>query len=809
MPKKPIFNNWNSTLTSLLWFGLLVLAALAIVIMLSRGASIETNVLSLLPSQGADKLLSRVTANFDEQVSRKHMLVFGGETAESVRSMADGASRRIASSGLFSDVRYVINEDSMKSAIQLYAKYQHHLISQSMRQRIAEGGAEAVVAEAKRKLFSPVSTVNSSILETDPYLMFFDFLMSFSAGRGNIVVDDGRLVVQRDGRYHIVMMLDLSESPYSLQTQDAVVGLVADLKLEAETHDIELMSVGAVNYAKAGVDSARSEVAKIGTLSLLGVLVLLIAAFRSLRPILLSFVAILAGFIGAFAACLSIFGSVHLLTLVFGASLIGISVDYAFHYFADRQMAGAQWRPKEGLAKIFSGVSLGLLSSVIGFMGLCFAPFPAMQQMAVFSVVGLMFAYLTVFLLFPRVTISPAGSSHDIEGALDAIMPVWQSVFQSLRHRYRLFVVIIFIVLGILQLKANDDVKALQAMPSDLVEEENRVKSLLGVDLSTGYFVVRSSTIEATLQEEERLVEKLSDLQSNNIIQGYDAVSRFVPSIAMQREALSTFSRLSENGERVLTAYIESIGLSRTDLNPAGNFLLDDVAEFLTIDQWLSSDVSKPYRQLWVSSFDNNESADRAGKGSNSFMSIVTISGVSDRAELDALADTMEGVYWVDRAAEISSLFAGYRKQASMLVGMAYVAIFLVLGVRYGAMSAMRVLTPPVAATLILLSTLGWFAIEVNLFHVLALFLVLGIGIDYTLFLRETRGSVKPVLLAILLSSGTSLLAFGALAFSEVTAISSFGLTILIGILAALVLAPIALSGSGSEMVSGKDKVIV
>ena len=67
---------------------------------------------------------------------------------------------------------------------------------------------------------------------------------------------------------------------------------------------------------------------------------------------------------------------------------------------------------------------------------------------------------------------------------------------------------------------------------------------------------------------------------------------------------------------------------------------------------------------------------------------------------------------------------------------------------------------------------------------------MLGIGVDYALFFRETGAENPATLLAIALSSLTTLLAFGLLALSATTAIHAFGLTILVGILVAFLLSP-------------------
>src|SRR5207302_9917053 len=108
------------------------------------------------------------------------------------------------------------------------------------------------------------------------------------------------------------------------------------------------------------------------------------AVFRAVRPLLLSLLAIAVGILCALAATLAVFGQVHAIALLFGVSLIGISVDYSLQYFCeyfDRDAASGH----ERLGRVLAGLALGLGTTVIGYMTLHLAPLPGLQQVATFS----------------------------------------------------------------------------------------------------------------------------------------------------------------------------------------------------------------------------------------------------------------------------------------------------------------------------------------------------------------------------------------------------------------------------------------
>ena len=118
----------------------------------------------------------------------------------------------------------------------------------------------------------------------------------------------------------------------------------------------------------------------------------------------------------------------------------------------------------------------------------------------------------------------------------------------------------------------------------------------------------------------------------------------------------------------------------------------------------------------------------------------------------------------------------------TLLLAAVYAVAGLILVLRFGWRDALRMLLPSVAATLTTLGMFGWLGVPFNLFTLLALWLVLGLGIDYGIFLRHGRDHRVTAILSVTLSACTTLIAFGLLAFSATPFIRSIGLTLLFAI---------------------------
>ena len=165
---------------------------------------------------------------------------------------------------------------------------------------------------------------------------------------------------------------------------------------------VEVAAAGVILYAAAAGAQAKWEVSIIGIGSLLGIVLLMWLAFYSLKPIVLIMVSIGVGCLGALSVCWLLFERIHLLTLVFGASLIGVRARL-WHLFSmpSARRGQAMLDSCQLLRRLLPALLLALVTTVIGYMGLALTPFPGLRQMAVFSALGLIFAWLTVVFWFP------------------------------------------------------------------------------------------------------------------------------------------------------------------------------------------------------------------------------------------------------------------------------------------------------------------------------------------------------------------------------------------------------------------------
>ncbi len=158
-----------------------------------------------------------------------------------------------------------------------------------------------------------------------------------------------------------------------------------------------------------------------------------------------------------------------------------------------------------------------------------------------------------------------------------------------------------------------------------------------------------------------------------------------------------------------------------------------------------------------------------------------------------------QGIYWVEPAKNVSDLFRQYRERASWMLVLGLLVIAVMLVSRYSLLRGMLVVSIPVCSVAGVLGLMGWLDIPYNLFHFLGMMVVLGIGLDYSIFLCERQDGSVATLAAVSLSAITTILAFGLLSVSRTPAVSAFGTVILTGVVLNVMLSWLLLAGGFSE----------
>lgn len=724
-----------------------------------RQPPIDTDILAMLPQDAHDRLLSDVTRRIADTGSRDVVVLLGSRDPAAATRAGRAFEAALAGDADSAVLRPAAAlEGWFEQARRFYAPYRDRLLTPAQRASLQHADIDVLAGQALQSLYGPLGPPRLTAWSEDPLSLWPDWWQQQARAAGLRLGDDGLL--QAEGRHWAVLRLQTRGSAFQLDGEPRIGGLLqrAGRAASAAAPDLRILQAGVPLHAEAAAVQASREINTIGWGSLAAVLLLVWLAFRSLRPILLVALSLLVGCGVALAVTVLVFGKIHLLTLVFGASLVGVAEDYGIHWFASRQAAphAGRWAL---LRHLWPGLALALLTSALAYLALALAPFPGLRQMALFSVVGLAAAFVTVVLWFPWLD---GGRVRQTRFArwLGGTLERWPRLRG--RRAAGVFVAVVLAVaaLGLPRLQVDDDLRSLQSSPARLLDEQAQVSGLLGMPSPAQFYLVQGEDTAQLLRREEALTARLRGLQDRGRVGGYRALSDWLPSPLQQQADAALTARTEAAVLRAVSAVVGQ-PLQR----PAF------AAGVLEPRELLQAPASLPFRHLWLG---------RLGDGVASVVMVDDLSRADALPVLHAAADGLAGVRWVDRTDDFSRLLAHYRALMSVMLLAGIALVFAALWWRYRG-QAWRVLAPTLTAGVLTLALLGALGQPLQLFNVLALMLLLGMGIDYGIFLLEHRGDPS-AWLAVCVGAASTWLSFGLLGLSATPALRAFGLTLLLGI---------------------------
>lgn len=772
---------------------------------------LQTNLLALLPKTEADSVAEQALDALASSLGERAVYLVTSEDATRAKAAARELAGALSASGAFRSVLAQLPPFDATQVARFYLPYRFGLLTAEDRAALSSGSASLPDLVAQR-LFDPLRAGLTAPLADDPFGWISRWLGALPLAMSNVGIEDGMLVAHRGAATSVLVTATLPGSAYESSVQTAVrhATSTAESASLRDHPDVRIARTGAVFYADAARRASEGDVHRIGLWSAGGIALLMLWIFRSPRLIALGFLSTAIGVGCALAATIAVFGQLHLLTLVFGASLIGEAVDYSIQYFVLYLSEGRRWDARRGLREVRPALLVALTTSLLGYAILAWAPFPALKQIACFAMVGIAMAFASVISLLPAMLERAPRRRpvHLFDGAA-RLLSRWQRCFAGRRAWFAAALIVALAAPGWLRLQSDDDIHLLVHRDPELVAQERAVRAGVGMDDGARFFVVKGATPEAVLERCEALGDRLDRPLAGRRLTGWQSVSQFVPSARRQAADRALFASTALRSPDALRETLVGAGFrAQAARGYVDAWTQGASAPPLTVETWLGTSWSQPYRHLWLGAVRpaqverdaaRGESGERGPSAAAEYAAIVMPIGASAAQvpALAALAGALPGVVFVDKAASVSRLFGAYRVDSALWLGAAVVLVLALLIGRYRVRAGIRVFLPVVLAIAVALGAFGYAGMPLTLFNWLALMLVLGVGVNYAVFLREgcarERADLGAVWTGVALSAATTLLSFGLLAMSAMPVLKAFGATLALGIAVSALLSPMGM----------------
>jgi predicted exporter len=541
--------------------------------------------------------------------------------------------------------------------------------------------------------------------------------------------------------------------------------------------NIRMTVSGAGAFSVLMKGRTQGEATLIGTIDSIGLVVLLFIAYRSVLIVVLGALPLASAGIAGLAAVSAVFGSVHGITLAFGFTLIGVAQDYPIHLFSHQHPGKTALQTARA---VWPTLATGVVSTCIAYLAFLRSGVSGLAQLACFTIVGLAVAGLTTRYLLPRVM--PEKARDPGESAW--LGRLWSSIASLPRARW-LGAVVVLVCLAILTLGSTpmwqNDLGQLTPIPQPLLETDARLRQELGAADVRRLLVVEGLSADEVLASLESLQPELDALVQRGAIESYDHAARYLPSTARQarrQQALPDTEAL----RAALTQAAAGLPFKAKLFEP----FVNDVAK------------AKALAPLTVQALAGTPLELRVGAlllhHRDGWTGLVTMGGVRDVAALEQLPSVRAGkVTVLDLKQASENLVA--RQRTHILWSLAIAAVLLVITILAALRSFKRmhrVIAPMALTTLIILAILHGAGVSLNLFHLIALVLAAGLGVDYALFfeaVEDDPAEQRRTLHAVLVCSLSTLLVFAALAASTLPVLRAIGATVTLGIVSNFILA--------------------
>lgn len=715
----------------------------------------------------------------DGVVSRLILVAIEGDAPDRLTGLSRDLAARLRGNPLVAAVEN--GERSGRGADGAYLWTNRYLLSPAVTpDRFTADGLRQALQNDLRLLQSPAGMFLKQALPADPTAEILHLTDRMLEGTGGPASRDG-VWVSADGA-RALLLVQTTAPGFDLDAQQKTLDFIRSAfdQVRGAEGTARLVMTGPAVFSVQTRDRIEADATRASIVATLLVAGILLLVYRSLRVLALSLLPAASGALAGVAAVGLGFGTVHGITLGFGVTLLGESVDYAIYLFTQTQPGNPARRT---LLRIWPTLLLGVATSIVGFGAMLVSSFSGLAQLGLFSITGLLVALAVTRWVLP--TLLPEGYSTErparlapvltaLTGAAPALrLPLAAATLLSLAWLVHQGPAVWSVELSSLSPIAEADQTLDEALRRDL-----------GAPDASYLLVTGAATADEALAAAERLAAPLEALVRARLIAGYDTPALTLPSEATQRARQAALPP-PDTLRAALNEALQGLPFRPDAFAP---FLADAekarTMPLLTPASLDGTSLKLKFDSLLV----------RNGDG---WTAMLPLRGVTDPLAVAArmTGEEARGAVLLNLKEESDHLYRTYRQEALTLAVIGAVAITLLLAAALRSLRSLAVAVMPLAAavvvTMALLTALGQ---ALSIFHLVGLLLVVGVGSNYSLLFERPEPSValrERTVASVAIANLCTVIGFGTLAFSGIPVLRGIGMTVAIGAFLSLAFAAV------------------
>ncbi len=784
--------NWRRTRVAALWLGCVALATLVV-----ARAHYITDLSAFLPAHPTPTQQLLVDQLRDGPASRLILVALEQGEPRARAQVSKVMARRLRADPQFSSVNNgeVVNAQRDREFL-----FQHrYLLSDRVTpEHFSADGLHAAISDTIEELTSPAGLLLKSLLPSDPtgeMLHIIDGLERMPQPATN----DGIWVSPGGARALLVAQTAAGGSDTDAQEHAVQAIRAAFTAALADSPDngkktLQLRLSGPGVFAVDARAKIERAAVRLSIVSGILVVTLLFVVYRSATALALGLAPVASGALIGVAAVALGFGMVHGITLGFGITLIGESVDYSIYFFVQshrlrqNETAAQSWQ-----RAWWPTIRLGMLTSAFGFASLLPSGFPGLAQLGLYSISGLVAAALVTRFVLPELL--PSGFViRDVAPLGARIAGLLRPVRQLRGSVLALFAVTLAAAALVVLLRQQDtlwnrELAALSPISAADQDFDAKLRADLGAADVRELVVVSGPSLESTLELAERAGQALDRLVDAQVIGAFDSPANYLPSMSNQKVRRDGLPDPRQLRERLQQA-TAGLGLSDAVLQP---FLAAveaaRQAPLIGTQDIQGTSLGTGFEALILHQ-------------KNRWNAILPLHAAAGAQAIDtarvraALQEAqLTEAQALDLKQESDGLYAAYLSEAiHMSLAGALAIIALLLVALRSPLRVARVLAPLLLAVLSVAAGLALSGVQLTILHLVGMLLIIAVGSNYALFFDRQAsvheaGGESLTLASLVIANTSTVIGFGLLAFSHIPVLAALGATVAPGAFLALLFA--------------------
>jgi len=728
----------------------LAVAAVAVLLLVSR-LDLSFDLSAFFPQQTTlahDVLIEQLRSG---PGSRLLVIGISGADKSQLSEISDQLRRKLAANPAYVSV---LNGEFDEGTTQVPEPIHSYFLLM----RDVDYSSEALRAELSSRVQDLAIGGGSALLELiarDPFLITLDVLERLTP-----VDMDGDMWFAANGS--AVLIAETHAQAIDIDRQAEAIRIVRQSFSEipeAASLAIDITGVGAFSVELRS--TIQAEATKRSLLAVAALLLVLFVFFKSPKLLLLAALPISMGFVAGLTLVSLVFETVHGITLAFGFTLLGVAVDYPLHLFGHAESSSGP----RAIKRIWPTMRLGMISTTIAYLALVFSGSQGLAQLGLFTAGGVTVAALVTRTWLPLLL-----------GNVDA----HRAESDDIAHAPPLGFVAAGLLLGIAAIVIwrvpeaglwDDQLSSLSPVPANRIAADRDLRSVTISPNMRYQLVVHNPSQEGLLSDSEVVDELLAVAVDDGLLSGWQSVSQILPGQADQERRRANIPDASVLETRLAESLQETP--FRSD---AFDPFLAAAAKASTLAPLMPEDIASTPLRSWLES--------RLVQVDDTWVGLISVEQPRAPELAEAMRQWPVAVDLVDLQQSSADLMRDYRVAARDTILVAALIIVLLLWYVRGqwrqtiwiSLTVAAALSTTVATAMLLHGSL-------TVIHLVALLLVLGLGLDYALFLsrsepaRQRRATEKGVLAC----AASTTLAFGILAGSSIPVLRYLGLTVAAG----------------------------